>query len=116
MTTDSGDALRAALRREIVAWREMAAYDRNLLPSQRVSASAALETCAEDIERALLSHPAEEAPEPEMAAFDRGEFDELLKEVVALREWKAAHEAAAFRAGEERPSGPSEGSNCEVTQ
>lgn len=31
-------------------------------------------------------------------AFDRAEFDELLREVVALREWKAMHEAAAFGA------------------
>lgn len=35
-------------------------------------------------------------PEPELAAFDRAEFDELLREVVALREWKAAHEDALY--------------------
>lgn len=46
----------------------------------------------------LVAAPCEPPRDAAMAAFDRTEFDALLTEVVALREWKAAQEAAAFRA------------------
>lgn len=53
----------------------------------------------EDWEALHRSRPGEDA-DVEMQRFDRAEFDALLKEVVALREWKAAHQAAAFQAGQ----------------
>lgn len=47
--------------------------------------------------------------EPVSEAFDRAEFDELLQEVVALREWKAAQEAVLFAKG---PAPPEPEPNC----
>lgn len=89
----------------LAAWLRKRQHDSSCPRSEYREAPCDEITCGLDVARAALVSLAQIA---EAVAFERSENDALLKEVVALREWKAAHEAAAFSLAPRVPREPSE--------